>query len=221
MSNNIENKDELKEAMVDVRRAFRLLKEYQQRVLSIAGYIKDKYGMPLLGGNRHFCDSLKNRNSCYSNINITHDMWAWDFLYGYEFEYFFGVKEKGENKFGLTMLQASDTGFYLNENQDKNNIETFGSVEGSETLLVLIFQKDVGEKSFWNGNENILDRAGLLYRKDKNILNPDDPECENLKMLAMSFPMERFLDRDSTDSVLKEFSDKVKEKFQIELSEYD
>ena len=116
MNYAIQTKVELQETLCDVRNAFRLIKEYQERMLGIVSYIKQAYSMPEFAGIKHFCDTIHSKKSSYAKLSIRKEMWALDFLYSYEFEYYFGqnslVRDGVNMKYAISILQVSDTGFY-------------------------------------------------------------------------------------------------------------
>ena len=91
------DKQSTKDALANVRGAFRTLASYQQSMLSIVNYIKNRSGIQnarILGAKR-FSNTIRtcrNINEDYdANLNIFNDMWSWDFLYGYIFEYYLGT----------------------------------------------------------------------------------------------------------------------------------
>lgn len=139
--------------------------------------------MPELRGERRFCHRLGAYKNGYANFKVWKDMWSWDFLYSYEFEFYYGVDSvRVEGKdFALSVFQISDSGFYKVEDA-----------------------KDQGEEWLW-GNE--FDNAKLHFIERSNSIY----EIEK-RFLAVTYNLEDFLNQDTVDSKLNDFSSKV-EKF--------
>ena len=90
---------ELDNVFVDVRNAFRLLNDYQKHILNIVNYIREQTEYTEMWGRKNwYSNEIGNKknspDSDYAKLNITNDMWGWDFLYGYIFEYYFGDLDK-------------------------------------------------------------------------------------------------------------------------------
>ena len=73
---------DIDQSLVQLRQAMRLCFEYQQSMLSVAYYIKNKQRFPVVKGYKHFSDALSPRHT------LLWGTWAWDFLPSYFFEYY-------------------------------------------------------------------------------------------------------------------------------------
>ena len=87
---------ELDNIFIDVRNSFRLLNRYQKRMLQIVSYIREQTPFNDMWGSKDWYSAEigKRRDSPdseYAKLNVRKDMWGWDFLYGYIFEYYFGA----------------------------------------------------------------------------------------------------------------------------------
>ncbi|MBI9062573.1 MAG: hypothetical protein JEZ14_11355 [Marinilabiliaceae bacterium] len=222
MKREIKKTEELHTAMCDVRNAFRLLKEYQERMLNIVSYIKNRYAMPELAGRRHFCDKLRGKKNGYAEIQIWKDMWTWDFLYGYEFEYYLGSNElkdiKKKGKYAMSIIQVSDTGFHESSdaNKDPNQIETFKDSENSSSLLLFIFEWVKDDKDWlWD------DSAAIFDKVKKELLERQKPTMERITkdncFISARYSIDRFLEQSSCDEVLNEFDELVFNKCEVRL----
>jgi len=127
---NLTNK-EVDAALTDVRKAYRLLYQYQKRVLDVVYYIREKYNMPEFVGAKRFSDPIGKTRRCKEeyetvDLKIFRDMWAWDFLYSYEFEYYLGCRNTTNRQISISVLQISDSGFYesdvLNSKHSVNHV---------------------------------------------------------------------------------------------------
>lgn len=214
MNNPIQTKAELQETLCDVRNAYRLLKEYQERMLGIVSYIKERYTMPEFAGIKHFGDTIHSKKSSYAKLNITKEMWAWDFLYSYEFEYYLGqnslVRDGVNMKYAISMLQVSDTGFYESQipTKDMEQIESFKDSEKSSSLLIFVFELVKNDADWlWDTNTEILDDVGvnLLEEQNPNMVETTQNNC----FIASRYSIEDFLDQTSCDAVLSEFDELV------------
>ncbi len=221
----MENLDKQADALFsDIRTAYRLIYEYQKRVLDLVFYLRAKFNFPnRIGGFKHFSRPIPATRA-YSteykdaNLDIFKGMWAWDFLYSYAMEYYFGEKPVGKKVYSMSVLVISDSGFFSSRQQapDKRNIHSFASVEDSETLAFLILEstnKKNGEYQFWNTeDENI--REWCLSSKQHF-----EAENDQGVFLVMKVPMQKLMDKTNTDAVIAEFADYVKEHSGINLTE--
>ncbi|MFA8436784.1 MAG: hypothetical protein ACEPOZ_19940 [Marinifilaceae bacterium] len=222
MNKIMQSKEELQEALCDVRNSFRLLKEYQQRMLDIVSYIKERYSMPEFSGKKHFCDKIRNKRSGYADLQVWKDMWAWDFLYAYEFEYYLGqnsVKLDDVNlRYAMSVLQVSDSGFYESTESQKhrNRIETFKESVESSSALIFIFERIKGNADWlWDSGASILDEVGVSLIKNKGasmVVNKGN-NC----FIAARYPLEEFFDQASCDTVLREFDNLVHKESDVQL----
>ena len=133
---------ELDNAFTDVRNAFRLLARYQSRVLDIVNYIREHTPYTDMWGLRRYCNVISTRKNCpgdnYANLNVHCDMWSWDFMYNYLFEYYFGQVKIQRKTIDMSIIQVSDDGFYksLANNPSPTDISTFLPSDESNSYLV-------------------------------------------------------------------------------------
>lgn len=154
---------ELEKALCEVRKAHRLIYEYQRRMQDLTYFIKEKLGFPEYKGVKRFSDPLNNSNS------ISVDNWSWDWIYSYVYEYELGEQSYKNNCWQLSIIQITDTGFYdkLKEYGDKevnvNAFEpsSFDSANDSKSKLVFyLYVKNKNSKTCnWNPPQIIKDYA--------------------------------------------------------------
>lgn len=76
--------NELDKSLVEVRKAYRILFDYQTRILDLVKYIGQKTQFSYSGGYSKFSNSGPN------NGRGSLDLWAWDWLNFYFYEFNFG-----------------------------------------------------------------------------------------------------------------------------------
>ena len=203
---NALTKEELNQALCDVRKAHRLIYAYQRKMLDLTYFIKSKLDFTQYGGNKYFSSPIGKKRDSYVGLNIGKEMWAWDFLYSYVFEYYFGNIVSENYEIAMSVFQVSDTGYFDNDTNDSyTDLETFASEEESISKLIFVVEKkDKKNEYAWIGNwiiEEVVDnheRMSANHTKD----------CLNHKgniQIIYSFPLDRFLDEDTTIEALKEF----------------
>ncbi len=170
MDNKIEENKikEIENALIEVRKAQRLLYSYQERMLDIAKLVmtKLKFGQNLVGNRIQFSEFRNTTASKRGNIHVE-GVWAWDFFYGYAFEYYMHSRrvsiEGAKYRLFASLVQITDSGHYdrLDELtgsarfEDIKHIDKYNSAENSTTDLILVLElaKDGHESSYWNINE--------------------------------------------------------------------
>lgn len=190
---------ELNLVLCDVRKAHRLINSYQTRMLDLAYFVKSKLDFPKFGGNQRFCKPIEHKRSSYDNLKVWKDMWGWDFLYSYVFEYYFGEKEN--NTIRMSLFQVSDTGYFdsAEEKKTRTNSSSFLDEEEAISKVIFFVEKKLGE-NWWKvekimGNDNIMGKTHLRERRN---------EIGNVQIIY-SFPLNKFLNEQITLETLQEF----------------
>ena len=210
---------DLDNAFVDVRNAFRLLYRYQSRILDIVGYIREHTLYTDMWGRRLFCATIHTRNNCpdkdYAKLAVWSDMWAWDFMYNYVFEYYFGQVKIGRKTIEMSVIQVSDDGFYKSNSKkpSQTDLSTFLPAEESNSYLVL-----TAGWNAWMRDEQIDDYNAFLHK----FLSGSNDSCiyiDNKGYWAITkrYPMQRFSFQKEADKVLADFGKIVKDNTGIEL----
>lgn len=200
--------ENLSKALLDVRRAHRILYAYQRRMSNLAYFIKCKLGMPDFYGFKHFSNPIYGRSKGHSRLNIWHDMWAWDYLYSYLFEYYLGKKEAGDklHNYKLSLIQYSDTGYFDQDGQKRGRISEFGSEEESSSKL-LFFLEYKSKDSEWKWKDGSYMERIVLNKEvgSKQHTKEVRDTATGGKQILCSFPLERFINMEATLEVLREF----------------
>lgn len=129
---------DIAKALLDVRKAYRLLHNYQRAALDAARYIGNRLGFPYEGGYPRFTSCSPGDGKGWLGLSA----WDWLNLYFYEFHF---MKEEGEGKhIHFSILLYSDTGYYLGESiaPDREDPGTYPSAEQSETKVGFIFYRE-------------------------------------------------------------------------------
>lgn len=213
MSKDIDN------AFIDVRNAFRLLCRYQARILDIVGYIREHTPFTDMWGRRLFCDIIHSRIDCpdkgYAKLAVWSDMWAWDFMYNYVFEYYFGQVKISRKTIEMSVIQVSDDGFYksIAANPSQTDISTFLPSNESNSYIVL-----TAGWNAWLRDDSEIDGDRFLHK----FLAGCEDSCVYINdkghwSITKRYPMQRFSLQKEADKVLADFRKIVKDNTGIEL----
>lgn len=178
--------------LIEVRKAYRLLFEYQTRVLDLIAFIGSSFKYDYNGGYSKFSNSgPKNGQGKLSQ-------WAWDWLNMYFYEFNFVTK----NKIAFAVFLVNDTGFFQKRNESKifkTKVSGYDTVENSKTKLIFVVGKNTwdGWGVNWDDDHFILDNEGQKIADDKI-------------MLFKSYLLEDFFDEDNAVSNLKDFENYCK-----------
>ena len=210
----MEKVNELKEALCDVRKAHRIIYSYQARMLDLVRFISAKLdlGGNLQGTKYYSNDIWKPRKDAY--LNMPDGMWAWDFLYSYVFEYYLDelALDDGSN-IAISIIQYSDTGYFENSGNSRVNINTFASEEESGSKLLFLIEMAPKKKDWvWDVEDIVNNKEYASINHTKTVLKK-----KGCVQGLYSFPIERFIDENSTLEALHEFVDFCKENDIAEL----
>ena len=222
MSKDIDN------IFVDVRNAFRLLNRYQKRILHIVSYIREQTPFNDMWGckNWYSAEIGKRRNSPdpeYAKLSVHKDMWGWDFLYGYIFEYYFGKQRISKKHVEMSIFQISDDGFFISSQDKKHmtNVASFEAAESSHSYLVFLVTVFTTKNSeLWLSDPNFPDdkmidflTKFLSFPIDTKITKNEKGEVAIIK----KYELQRFASQHEADCVIRDFGRIVKENAEIEL----
>jgi hypothetical protein len=181
---------ELAKALVDVRKAYRLLHTYQARALDIIKYVSKKLNVTLQSAWPWYTDTT------VSGDKVDLDNWSFDWLpmYLYEFVLFNSKIEGRDSKFSI--LINSDTGFFDSslEWKERNKTQLFASPEGSDTQVIFMAGVDKWHKGGPNMMATFKKDAGWNIEKDGTGT-----------FITKAYSLTDFLDADSIDVVMKDF----------------
>lgn len=221
---------DIDQSLVQLRQAMRLCFEYQQSMLSVAYYIKNKLRFPVVKGYKHFSDALSPRHTLLLGT------WAWDFLPSYFFEYYLDSRSFEEQGLYLkaALLQLSDDGCYapdcygrkgyVNENGCPQPA-AFEPSDTSDSWLTFLLDVSKKENQFdlWLKKGPDGDYKSLLKdlfsthrRQDQQIFTYGSLDLGEM-IIAQKFKFQHFVDQACTDAAIKTFCDVVQEKTGLDL----
>jgi hypothetical protein len=189
---------QLKEAFCEVRKAHRLIYEYQRRMQDLTWFIKNKLGFPDYKGYKKYSNTLSPRNT------INYDYWSWDWIYTYVYEYYLGevTTENNDNSWRLSVIQISDTGFYKNRKQGavQTKINSYAPVEDSDSKLLFYLSLAPKETKDYDWNT---DKTIIQYADETNPVKIE----EHPKHIQIVYPvsLSKFVNEESTMQILRDF----------------
>lgn len=216
------NQADMEKALVDVRKAHRLLYEYQHRIVDIMHFVQDKLKFSSLTGNRLFFDTIHSVRGSYGALKVD-NIWAWDFLYCYIFEFYLGYKEcSQENQswaYDLSIVEVSDTGYFEAQSSDKHfcNINSYITSEEASTILIFMLQIKPKEenRNIWDNSEFIKNQTEEMLSNSKEELIKKD---SGIIFLAKKYNVLDFFSQVYAEKTLTEYIEFVKDKTGIDLN---
>lgn len=198
----------LTDALDEVRKAHRLIYSFQERMLSLIRFIQTKLDFPNYLGKKHFSNPIGaySRGNYQEYLKVYPDMWAWDFLYSYVFEYYIGEDsfENGD-QFALSIIQYADTGYFENENEDRNMPSRFAPTEESTSKLLFILElkPQKAKEWIWNIEELAMTKEYASKNHTKNVIT----HPKGIKQLLYSIPLDQFADEDTAMKALRQYAE--------------
>ncbi|MEN9612511.1 MAG: hypothetical protein RLZZ628_3325 [Bacteroidota bacterium] len=203
MINKIEKK-ELEDIFLDVRKAYRLLFLYQQRVLSSIKYIKQKLKLNKPSGSAYASFPIRQGKGELDN-------WAWDWLAMYHYEFYFGAVQNTSTHLAIWII--SDSGLFEKHNISNGfdgrvlEIKNYAAPEESDTLVVFYASSDKTKLRY----NQVSDFKTKNFRKNSVYVPYLQTNSAGEKFLSMSFPMSEFIDEEGILKIVKTFVEKCKE----------
>ncbi|PQJ79314.1 hypothetical protein [Polaribacter porphyrae] len=200
----MDNKD-LDKVLGDVRIAYRLLYEYQKRVLDLVSYLGNNLGFSYEQGCPRFSSTVPRKGKRVLS------RWSWDWLNMYFYEFHFGTQEKNNDKITMSVIIQSDTGYYdgktSNSQEDRLNLDNFKPVELSNSRIIFIFEL--------NGNWTIDDS---FLKKDISN-NVREWISESKEFYGVAYNLSEFYNNVAIDEKVEELNILIKKKLNITLIE--
>lgn len=201
-------------ALIDVRRAHRLIYAYQRRMLDLAYYIKNRLNFPEFQGGKLFSHSIRNKRNGYQHI--FHEMWAWDFIYSYVYEYNFGEIELVHGSLcSLSLVQYSDTGYFdIDEDNLETNLDSFLEPEKSNSKLLFYLEVKLKSAKDWKWDiESVSHDKKYASKEFQKEIIRDKKHIQ----VFYSFPLDRFVNEKTAIEALKEFLKYCKDEEVVDL----
>jgi hypothetical protein len=194
--------ENISDILLNVRKSYRLLFEYQKRILDLMSFIGGSFGFRYNGGYPKFS------NPSPGNGKGTLNNWSWDWLNMYYYEFNFKSETIEGCKVAFAVILINDTGYYQSSNNKRNqtDISTFESVENSQSKLILVAGKNTWQVQEWYTSDFIFKESGT---KGEN----------NKIMIFKSYSIQDFETEDKALYSLKEFQNLCKNSIPLSLIE--
>lgn len=191
------NEKELEAALCEVRKAHRLIYEYQRRMQDLTWFIRNALGFNNYQGFKKFSAPIGSGKRIYV------ENWSWDWIYTYVYEYHLGYNRDGKVRGSL--IQVTDTGFYNQEKANAIILDTYKTPEESRSLLVFYFLISDDKQLLESEWKPIEEKFSL---KQESVTNPTN-KCHEI---VYPVPLHCFLNEASTLKTLRKVVDYCKEK---------
>lgn len=215
---------EIENAFVDVRTAFRVLKEYQERIINIVYYIKEQVLFPDIWGRRWYSNDLRKRNDCpekYAQLNIEKETSGWRFLPAFLLEYYFGNKKVGKQTLEFSVFQISDDGWATTPEAVYYDTSTFTPLGDSHSYLMFYFSSYLKLADvLWLENPDCQEEdqhdflAKALSSSQSFLVHKNDKGSISV---LKKYDMSRFSSQEETDKIIADFCKIVKEQSGIDI----
>lgn len=219
------------ESLLKLRQALRLYFEFQQSMLNIALYVKNRLS---------FKESMLSRPwySCpvRNEYKLRPGTWAWDFLPGYCFEYYMGERTFSAHpyKARFSLIQLLDDGSYTEDFYERpcavdlyNNCPQPAAFDpASESGSWLAFYMDICRQdrdcALWrtlpgNADPHFLDEMFTRDRGADQKVRTFGSFAEGEIAVFQKFRLEHFANKASADAVIETFCRTVYDLTQLEL----
>jgi len=157
--------NEFKEMCADFRQANRIVALIQGRIRDIVFYVKSqtRFRDAEIVGIKLFSKELANKNNKNGELKLWYNMWPWDFIYSYVFEYRFF-----DSKGVMSIIQISDDGFSkISDCSNWHCIKDYYPVEESNSWLIFSYSEGK-EKIPWENVKNWED--GVFFNEGKKVV---------------------------------------------------
>lgn len=186
MENNI------KQSLFEVRKAYRLLFDYQSRILDLMSFIERKIEYTFDGGWSLYS------NSSPKNGKGDLKSWSWDWLNMYYYQFYFGERPKEGKVIRFAIVHMADSGFFENDNEhgEKIHLKKYNKAENSKSNLIFVIGSDMwnwGE----NWNEKIFTTAPQGQKSNK----------EGGQLIFKSYDLAKFATEELAIATLKDFEE--------------
>jgi hypothetical protein len=129
----------IESALLDVRRAYRLLHEYQRLVLDAVDYIGKEFGLTYVGGWPKFSHATPREGTGQLSN------WAWDWLNMVLYEFHFRKTLPDGSRLRFSVLLISDTGYFCAPDDRLEKTRVSGYLPAAKSATKLGFFLSVKE----------------------------------------------------------------------------
>ncbi|MBW1619534.1 MULTISPECIES: hypothetical protein [Empedobacter] len=183
----------LNQSLIEVRKAYRILFDYQSRILDLISYISGKTQFNYNGGYSKFSNTGPRDGKGKLNF------WAWDWLNFYYYEFHFNRIEIGKDEYIFSIFHLADDGFFDAHNKKGNcnkiDLNDFTDEEESRSKLIFVLGKNKWYDWGFNWNSTKFTLSESDFIKDN----------ENQAILFKSYNLNRFDTEENTINVIEDF----------------
>lgn len=187
----MQNKETYQKMCADFRQANRIVALMQGRIRDIVFYVQSqtKFRDSEIVGIKLFSNELANRNNKNGELKLRYNMWPWDFIYGYVFEYRF---VSNNNSGVMSIIQISDDGFTnITEKGKWYSIKNYQPVKSSNSWLIFTYSEGNKEIPWEKVNEW---KDGIFYDE---------------KLIAKRYEMSEFYNQGKIDQIICDFEESI------------
>lgn len=183
---------EIKNTLLDVRKSYRLLHDYQRSILDLVSFIGGKFGFDYQGGYVKFgSESPRNGKGTLKE-------WSWDWLNLYYYEFHFNDKVVDNNKLAFSIIHMPDSGYFeakKNNTVRETNTASFVNAEDSDSYLIFVVGFNTWGLLGDDNWKNIFLTTNQLGRKQDDLGF----------MIFKRYKIEDLVDEISTRNILNDF----------------
>lgn len=188
------SQQQIEQTLLDVRRSYRLLHDYQRVVLDSVNYIGKRLEMNYAGGWPKFSGAAPKAGGGRL------DNWAWDWLNMVFYEFHFHKELEDGEELRLSIFLISDSGYFSSQkdNVHKTEVVGFAPPESSLSKVGFIFSANG-----WPVNIGFLNREEDIQRfLETGNLNSEQAEAG---YLARCYDISQLLTEQGADAIINEF----------------
>ena len=147
----LQHDPKLHQALLDVRKAYRLLYNYQRMIMDSAGHIGRQLDMPFEGGWPHFSDAARTEK------RVRLKDWAWDWLNMVFYDFHFVKNLPDDKKLRLSVMFISDDGYFLAEDGrlDPQDVLGYLDVGRSSSHIAFVMSASGWDTDFTKNKEEM------------------------------------------------------------------
>jgi hypothetical protein len=177
--------------LVEVRKAYRLLYDYQDKVLDLISFIGGSVGYDYHGGYSNFSNLTPRLGK--GSLGLL----AWDWLNMYYYEFHFKSKMIENDRVCFSVFVLNDTGYFKAYKElkiTKDDVDNYDDINNSESKLIFVVGKNLWEEwgVRWQDEEFILNKSGKKGSDDKI-------------MVFKSYSLADFFNQDDAIKNIKDF----------------
>lgn len=189
-------------SLEDVRKAYRLLYLYQQRVIDIIRYIANEYSVHTGHGWSKFSENTPKG----SKVHLGRSAWEWLNMYFYVFNMENKTIQGTGEEIDLRFVLQSDTGYYDAGIQSKQDVTNFAPAEESQTRLILTA-----------GISELPEVTGHLLQNHLCKNSNELIVAREHRWIGKPYNLTEFFDQSQTDERIDEFNDLCKANLNVDL----